>query len=300
MAEFLPQSGRSPHLCRASLKPEAGRARCGLRAFFRDGVSGRLFCVLHSPPPDVPVRGSFVYLHPFAEEMNKSRRMAALGARSLARAGYHVLSQDAFGCGDSEGEFRDATWRTWVEDAVGAVNWLAAETGQTTGIWGLRAGCLIASAALPLLESTAQLLYWQPVVSGKQHLQQFLRLRMAGAMLDAQGSGADLAKETRSVLDAGGTVEIAGYALTGELATALQAAQCDPAVSVASLGWFEVSGAESPALSPASQRSVDAWRAAGWQVDAFAVSGPSFWQTQEIEDAPGLVAGTIELLGAAA
>lgn len=45
-------------------------------------------------------RGSIVYIHPFAEEMNKSRRMAALQARALTLAGFAVLQLDLIGCGD--------------------------------------------------------------------------------------------------------------------------------------------------------------------------------------------------------
>jgi len=53
--------------------------------------------------------GSVLYGHPFAEEMNKSRRMAGLQARALARAGYDVLQIDLRGCGGSSGDFGDAS-----------------------------------------------------------------------------------------------------------------------------------------------------------------------------------------------
>ena len=37
------------------------------------------------------VRGSVLYVHPFAEEMNKSRRMVALQSRMLAEKGFAVM-----------------------------------------------------------------------------------------------------------------------------------------------------------------------------------------------------------------
>ena len=52
-----------------------------------DGARGQRFCLLHTPPASQPALGHVVYVHPFAEEMNASRRMAALNARALARAG---------------------------------------------------------------------------------------------------------------------------------------------------------------------------------------------------------------------
>ena len=65
-----------------------------------------------------------VYIHPFAEEMNKARRMAALQSRALAAAGFDVLQIDLLGCGDSSGDFGDATWNDWVNDVVHGCRWL--------------------------------------------------------------------------------------------------------------------------------------------------------------------------------
>ena len=74
---------------------------------------GRRFAVYHAPAVD-QMRGQIVYLHPFAEEMNKSRRMAALQSRALASAGFAVRQLDLLGSGDSEGDFGDASWDLWV------------------------------------------------------------------------------------------------------------------------------------------------------------------------------------------
>ena len=56
------------------------------------GPLGRRFALHHRPAG--PPRGLVVYVHPFAEEMNKSRRMAALQSRALAEAGFAVLQLD--------------------------------------------------------------------------------------------------------------------------------------------------------------------------------------------------------------
>ncbi|MDO9450700.1 MAG: hypothetical protein Q7J21_09460, partial [Rugosibacter sp.] len=74
-------------------------------------VSGRSrFCLYHSPVPGAALRGAVVYIHPFAEEMNFSRHMVALQSRALAAQGYAVLQIDLLGCGDSAGDFSEASW----------------------------------------------------------------------------------------------------------------------------------------------------------------------------------------------
>ena len=92
-------------------------------AFFLPADPGQRFCLLHPAQGGIE-RGLVVYAHPFAEEMNKSRRMAAQQARALSAAGFTVLQIDLLGCGDSSGDFGDATWQGWVDDVVAACRWL--------------------------------------------------------------------------------------------------------------------------------------------------------------------------------
>ena len=63
-----------------------------MQPFFLD-VSGRsCFCLYHPPVRvDAVARGAIVYIHPFAEEMNFSRHMAALQARALEALGVERL-----------------------------------------------------------------------------------------------------------------------------------------------------------------------------------------------------------------
>jgi exosortase A-associated hydrolase 1/exosortase A-associated hydrolase 2 len=48
--------------------------------------------------------------------------------------------------------------------------------------------------------------------------------------------------------------------------------------------------------SPASEKALAAWQAAGWQVNAQTVASPAFWQTVEAEAAPGIETATIQAL----
>ena len=77
------------------------------KAFFLPTRHGHCFCLFHEPQGNTR-RGSILYLHPFAEELNTSRRIVAHQARNLARLGYGVLQIDLLGCGDSAGNFEDA------------------------------------------------------------------------------------------------------------------------------------------------------------------------------------------------
>jgi uncharacterized protein len=247
------------------------------------------FCVLHTP--DRTARGAFVYVHPFAEEMNKSRRMAALQARALAAAGWFVLQIDLLGCGDSEGEFGDATWARWVDDVVDAAAWLRSRCGFAPMLWGLRLGCLLAGEAASRMGSSPGLLFWQPLHSGRQFLQQFLRLKLANQLFLGDDRERLRTEDLRAQLARGETVEIGGYTLAPGLALGMEAAELAAPATPTRVAWLEVLA--TPELPPAAKHRVQAWRAAGTEVDVRAIEGPAFWQTQELAECPELIGATV-------
>lgn len=268
------------------------------------GGSGQRFCLYH-PGEGATTLGLVLYIHPFAEEMNKSRRMGALQARALAQAGFSVLQIDLSGCGDSSGDFGDATWQSWLNDVVQASLWLRGRANaQSAGLsktplwlWGLRAGCLVAVEAARHLNEPCNFLFWQPPAAGKPVLQQFLRLKVAGDMLGGQAKGA--METLRRQLAEGSPVEIAGYELSAGLAAGLEHAALVPPANKADvprLEWFELSSREDASLSPVSTNTLEQWRQAGFEVRSHIVHGPLFWQTIEIEEAPGLIAATTAAL----
>ena len=239
------------------------------------------------------MRGVVLHVPAFAEEMNKSRRMTAWAARELASRGYGVLQIDLLGCGDSPGEFGDATWNDWVEDIVAASAWIRAQCNGPLWLWGLRAGALLAAAALPLVGSRPSLLLWQPVLSGRNYLTQFLRLKLA-AGLSAERRDSGGTEALREELRQGRPIEVAGYRLSPALAAELDAVEL--ALTAANVGrvvWIEVTGSEPPALLPASQSRISGMHAQRMQVSATAVRGPGFWQTLEIEDCSDLIDASV-------
>lgn len=264
-----------------------------INAFFLASTAGgRRFCLFH--PPVGQLLGLVLYVHPWGEEMNKTRRMASLQARALARAGFGVLQIDLRGCGDSEGDFGDASWQDWVDDVRAGMDWLLRQGEVPIWIWGLRSGCLLAASVTGDASSTCNLVFWQPVPLGNVHLQQFLRLKTASQMIEGGAKGAlDL---LRKDLAAGNTVCVAGYRLRPELAHGLEQSQLLPPARAGSLVWLEVAGATDAKLPPASISVIEKWQAAGWKTQSLVVNGPPFWRTTEIEDAPGLIDATVAAL----
>jgi exosortase A-associated hydrolase 2 len=260
-------------------------------AFFLPVANGYRFCIFHSVPNP---RGAVIYLPPFAEEMNKARRMAALQSRRLAEIGYAVLQIDLHGCGDSSGDFGEATWEIWLEDVRAAHDWLRTHCSAPLWLWGLRSGCLLAAEAARRIDTPANFLFWQPVISGKQFLQQFLRLKVAGEMLSGDSKGVMAALKAR--LAAGQSVEIAGYALSAGMARGLENAALQPPVHPGRLHWLEVSARPEAALAPASLKCLEPWRAKGFSIESAVLPAPTFWQTTEIEEAPALLDATLAAL----
>jgi exosortase A-associated hydrolase 2 len=257
--------------------------------FFLAATPGQRYCMYY--PAAGVARGALLYVAPFGEEMNRTRRAAALQARALAAQGVAVLQVDLLGCGDSDGEFGQADWNVWKQDLALAHAWLAARTGCEAGLWGVRLGALLAldyarTAALPV----ARFVLWQPVLRGAVYLNQLLRVRLAGEML-AGRTGAD-SRQLRAALRQQAQ-EIGGYEISPALADAIEALdanQFDP--PTAPVHWFELVSAPGLAAPPPAQQLASAWRDRGAEVKLTAVHDQACWATPEIAECPTLRAAT--------
>jgi exosortase A-associated hydrolase 2 len=272
----------------------------GAEPFFLAAEPGQRFCLFF--PPLGQCREAVLYVPPFGDEMNKSRRMVAETARALAARGIGVLLLDLHGSGDSSGEFRDARWDGWKADLEAGCAWLNAKLGVPVSLLGLRLGALLAldyakSARHPI----ARLVLWQPVPSGSLFLTQFLRLLTANAMLadsseKPAGEKGNSTAQLRAALLGGETLEVAGYEIASELAQALD---CKDAARLAPAGvpvhWFETASPAERPLTPVLERLIAAWRAEGAELTLHRLSCMSFWGTQEISEAPELVRATADV-----
>ncbi len=264
------------------------------RPFFLDTAAGKRFCLYHPPGPGTKCRGALLYIHPFAEEMNKARRMAALQAREFAAAGHAVLQIDLFGCGDSSGDFADARWEIWKHDLAAAHAWLSNETAAPVKLWSLRLGALLAlDFASDFSGRIDGLLLWQPVLQGSVFLTQFLRLQLAADMLAGHVQEEQGTRALRERLHTGQSVEIAGYRLAPALAQAIDAtdaARLPP--PDCPVHWFQLMQEAERPLPPATARLADAWRQNAIDLRLHQVQCPAFWLTQEIVDCPQLLSAT--------
>ncbi len=262
--------------------------------FFLPVGDRRLFLLWRRPSE---LRGSVILAPPFAEELNKSRRMFTLLADALAARGVGLLVPDLTGTGDSSGDFAEARWEAWIDDMAGAIRWLGGLEVPLLGAVGLRAGALLLGAVSKRLPvSIPRAVLWQPVLRGDNMLTRFLRLRVAaGAM---SGGGGETTADLRRRLGEGESVEVAGYELHPHLVSALDAARLEPPGGEPSppVWWFEVAADPARGPGPASRKVVEAWRERGVEVEAAAVAGEPFWTTQEIAEAPELVSRTAEVL----
>ena len=269
-----------------------------VEAFFFDADPGTRFSLYHAPDPNRPERGAILYVHPFAEELNRTRRMALLQARRFAALGYAVFQIDLFGCGDSCGDFSAARWDVWRRDLGVALGWLRQRSAGPVQLWGLRLGGLLAldfACSAPV----DGIILWQPFMHGRTCINQFLRQQLTEPGGDPPPGSPRSTAAMRAYLAEHGGIEVAGYALTPELAHAIDA--CDAAVlevPACPIHWF-ASGAPAPSrLAASAARLTRRWGERGATVHFHAVDGVPFWNPINDAECPALLAATSAVFGA--
>ncbi|MGZ3235892.1 MAG: hydrolase 2, exosortase A system-associated [Burkholderiaceae bacterium] len=268
------------------------------QTFFLDAEPGQRFCLYYPAATDTKIQGAVIYIHPFGDEMNMSRRMAALQAHAFAAKGFAVLQMDLFGCGDSSGEFGDARWEIWKDDIAIAQKWLAERHAVPISLWGLRLGGLLAlDYAKHAGDAIHSLILWHPVTSGETFLTQFLRLRLANQMIDESNEKASGTRALREELAAGTAIEVAGYEIAPAMASSLDALDVStlaPANRI--VHWVDLAADATRPLAPASARTVAIWEQEGIDLTLHRVSCPAFWSAQEVMTSSELLSVTASIL----
>jgi pimeloyl-ACP methyl ester carboxylesterase len=99
-------------------------------------------------------------------------------ARRLVRAGFHVLTFDYYGCGDSGGEYEDGCISGWCQDILLAVDTMRKEFHlDHVCLLGLHLGASLAMIAAADRDDIDALVLWDPVVSGKDLVEEMLGLQ---------------------------------------------------------------------------------------------------------------------------
>jgi exosortase A-associated hydrolase 2 len=263
-------------------------------ARFLDSGRGRIFAVMRQPQASTGI--GVLIAPPFAEEMNKTRKMLTDVSQALQARGVATVLVDPYGTGDSEGEFRDATWACWIQDLARAASWAAEEGWPIEGLLCVRLGCLLgAKVAQEALRGVQRTVFWQPVVDGGKFVTQFLRLRVAASMMAATRESVSGLRQT---LRDGRCVEVAGYELSPKLAMELEGLRLADGLGthLGVLHWMEVTRDLQGSTAPASETCLGIARARPLETIFRTVTGEPFWASTETVRIPELVESTVEVL----
>jgi exosortase A-associated hydrolase 2 len=259
---------------------------------FIAGAKGPIFVLLRRPAGIA--KGCVLVVPPFAEEMNKCRRMVTEVALGLVDQGSAALLPDLYGTGDSGGNFGEGDWATWLADLAAAVRWSSRMRCPVTGVLAIRLGAALAATAATegAIPSVPNTVLWQPVFDGKRFLTQFLRLRIAASLMEDRKESLD---DLRGRLEAGAVLEVAGYDLSARLAADLIAVTPPKrlAVTLGEIAWLEVIRDSGVPLSPPSINLIEQIRAQGRNVHAAGFPGAPFWSSTEIVVNKPLILATV-------
>lgn len=247
---------------------------------FLDDGSGRVFVMLRRPPDG---GGCVLVVPPFAEEMNKSRKMITDFSNELAKHGMGTLLVDLFGTGDSAGDFEQADWNRWKSDLRQAVSWAQSQGCHVNGLLAIRLGCALATeVAREAVLDIGCTVFWQPVLDGSRMLDQFLRLRVAAAMM--QQDRKETTAGLRQRFAAGESIEVAGYVLSATLAAQLDEVRLQRHLGahLGRLHWVEVvRSADAPPPAPVT-KLLAAVQNLETDISLHTVPGEPFWSSVEI------------------
>jgi exosortase A-associated hydrolase 2 len=254
------------------------------RGCFLDTAGGRVHLATFG---SLASRHVWLYLPPFAEEMNLSRAVVARQARAFEARQEAVVCLDYFGTGDSAGTFQQAELAFWLENVRGALEWIEQQGAASVSLWGLRFGGLLAVHYLLKRPSSncLSVLLWKPVLNAKQMLGQFFRLKQVSTALQGDEKVNWMAR-----MKAGETVEVAGYCVTPSLLEALDNLSMPTELpdSFCRLEWIDITAG---AMSPALVRVTQKWPSERLQLQT--CNERLFWQSPDCYVAPSLLEQTL-------
>ena len=158
---------------------------------------------------------AIILVPPFAEEMNRAKRMYVLCARMLANSGYHVFFFDHSGTGDSSGEWGDFTYQDWLSDLT-TIWQFANNIASDVSFIALRFGALLLADALANQQLVAEkCIFWDPIENGEILTRQLVRMKIAAAMAD--DAKKITSKEVMQAMQEKGFLESAGYHITHDM-----------------------------------------------------------------------------------
>jgi len=260
---------------------------------FIEGSKGSLFALHHVPAKVSDSTECLVAIPSFAEEMNRCRYMQTMLAQALNKQGHALVSVDPYGTGDSSGDFAEASWEQWIQDTIDATHYAKQLGYKKISLLAVRLGALLAMAAAPKIENLHRMIFWQPVTNGKASLNQFLRIKIAASM--GRNEKAETTAHLEGLLKEGKNIEVAGYDVSPELFSGIQAAHYNNHLNSLScpVSWFTVLASTERKTPRGDLQAMEKWREHGVQIDHKTVIGPAFWQAHERTLTPELITATM-------
>lgn len=253
-----------------------------------DSAGRRLMGMLHIP--DGRTQAGVVFCGAFGEERKCSHRVLVLLAREMARRGCAVLRFDYGGCGDSEGELRDATIGSFEADIRAAIDFLKAEAAPPAiGLLGLRLGAALAARIAGARDDVKQLVLIQPILDGKAAFAADLKRKMVREMMMKGKSGGKRSDVVKQLEQGEGEVDLDGFVITGAFYRELSEIDVARQVGSFSGSALIVQVAPNDAVRPEIESLRETCEKAGAKATVMPLVEQPFWSRIEFIECGALV-----------
>lgn len=262
-------------------------------AFFLPSSSGQLFCLHYMPEKDL--RSHVLIFPPFAEELNKCRRLLSTTASLLARSGFSVMLVDLYGTGDSEGNFEQSSWNIWKSDMYSAISFLLEYQNLPINFLTVRLGTLLAFDLLNdekyKLPSISNFVAWQPIFNTQKYLKQFLRIQLVANLLSS--TPIKTTEAIKKIIYQDGQMEIGGYPFSALLmdeilSLCISTGQTYDLEKISSLVLIQITTGSTNVFSEDIQNFLLDASETREKIKIRLLKGSPFWQAQEQVEIPEL------------
>jgi len=158
---------------------------------------------------------ALIILNPIFEERSRSHRYLFNWAKFLAHHGYHVIRFDYMGQGDSDGDMKNMSIETQLDDLAVVQEWVKQKLPDCKiALHGLRWGASI--GALYMQSKNVDLKYlvsWEPIKNGRKYIEDELRKNLATQLIVHKRVIVNR-KKLVSNLESGEYVNIDGYLIS--------------------------------------------------------------------------------------
>ena len=237
-----------------------------------------------------------ILVPPFAEEMNRSRRMYVLCARLLANSGTHAVLFDFSGTGDSSGEWGQFSYNDWMGD-IKHVYTHCSSFADNVSFIALRFGALILSDVISQSNiDVDRCIFWDPIENGEILIRQLIRIKIAAAM--AVESKKLTTKEILADIESVGYLESGGYKISKSLIDDINSKRLsdllESVLNYIEFDWMQL-GKYAEAIKqwlPNSIVEKNLSQAQRNNIVMHPVNDVKFWMQQEVTIAPELLRET--------